>query len=182
MMISQAYKERARAIHSPTPFYPPTIYFDLDGTLANLYNYPDWLDRLLESSVTPYLECLPIGNPEELKPLLNRLKRRGVRLGVISWGAKGGTTEYTRAVKRAKIEWLNRYYPDCFEEIHVVKYGTPKKSVAKNKHSILIDDNQQCRQQWGHKTVDATDFQNILKSLSSLLLTLEPNRRNIFTA
>lgn len=181
-MLPTPYKERARAIHSPTPLAPPTIYFDLDGTLANLYNYPNWLEGLLESNVTPYLKCLPIGSPEELKPLLDRLKRRGVRLGVISWGAKGGTTEYTRAVKRAKINWLNRYYPGCFEEVHVVKYGTSKKSVAKDKRGILIDDNPHCRQQWGRKTIDATDFQNILKSLSGLLLTLEPNRRKIFTA
>lgn len=179
-MLPPAYQKAAQEIAYAT-YRPPAIYFDMDGTIADLYNYPNWLEKLLEANTTPYLNCSPIGDTEALKRLLKRLKRCGVHLGIISWGAKSGSTEYTRAIKSAKIDWLNRYYPGCFSEIHVVKYGTPKKSVAKNKYGILIDDNQSCRQQWGAKTVDATDFQNILKNLSVLLLTLEPNRNRVFT-
>mgnify|MGYP002711290302 CR=1 FL=1 len=180
-MINSAYQKRINVLMERQPHgIKPAIYFDMDGTIADLYNVPDWLAKLTTSNVTPYYEALPIGNPEELKNALEALKMRGYHLGIVSWCAKGGSKEYNQATRRAKKAWLERYYPGIFEEIHIVKYGTPKHRAV-NHSGILIDDNQEVRRKWGSRSIDATDFQNILKNLKILLDISTPNRNTIFT-
>lgn len=39
-----------------------TIYFDLDGTLVNLYNVPNWLQKIRSEDVSPYLDAEPLVN------------------------------------------------------------------------------------------------------------------------
>ena len=36
------------------------IYFDMDGTIANLYEYKDWLSHLSLESIAPYEFCKPM--------------------------------------------------------------------------------------------------------------------------
>lgn len=35
------------------------IYFDMDGTIANFYSVPNWLDYLIASDPTPYEVARP---------------------------------------------------------------------------------------------------------------------------
>ena len=37
-----------------------TIYFDMDGTIANLYGVIDWLPKLHNSDASPYMEAKPL--------------------------------------------------------------------------------------------------------------------------
>lgn len=180
-MINTAYQKRINELmeeHQATN--NAAIYFDMDGTITDLYSVPNWLNKLTTSNVTPYREALPIGNPEELKSVLERLKKCGYHLGVVSWCAKGGSKEYNQATRKAKKAWLNKYYPNIFEEVHIVKYGTPKHRTV-NCSGILVDDSQDVRKAWGARSIDATDFQNILKNLKILLDFSTPNRNTVFT-
>ena len=145
------------------------IYFDMDGTLANTYNVDNWLDKLHAEDVSPYLECEPRVNVQSFINVVRKLQAKGYTVGVISWGAMGGTREYTRAVKRAKVEWLRRYFEDLFTEIHVVKYGTSKHSVAKIKNAILVDDCAEVRHQWKGFTIDANNIKEMMGHLGRLL-------------
>ena len=36
------------------------INFDLDGTIANLYDVPNWLDYLIAEDTTPYAIAKPL--------------------------------------------------------------------------------------------------------------------------
>lgn len=162
------------------PSFPRWIYFDMDGTIADLYNVPDWLAGLQAGEVSPYLLANPIGDSQQLMNMFNRLKARGYHLGIISWGAKGGTAEYTRAVKRAKVAWLNEHYPQVFEEIHVVKHGTPKHSVVKYRFSYLVDDEANNLKQWGHRSINAKDYRNLITGLTALVKLAAPNRNEVF--
>ena len=45
------------------------IYFDMDGTVANLYDVPNWLEKLQAQDVTPYIEAKPLIDMEELKTI-----------------------------------------------------------------------------------------------------------------
>ena len=180
-MINAAYQKRINALIEYQPHNAkPAIFFDMDGTITDLYSVPNWLDKLTTSNVTPYCEALPIGNPEELKSVLKRLKECGYHLGIVSWCAKGGSREYNQATRKAKKAWLDKYYPNIFEEIHIVKYGTPKHKTV-SRSGILVDDSQDVRKAWGTRSIDATDFQNILKNLKILLDFSTPNRNTVFT-
>lgn len=127
-----------------------TIFFDLDGTIADLYGVSDWLAKLRAEDDSPYREANPLFPPYDIYLLLESMKSLGVRTGVISWGSKHASKEYNRSIRRAKIDWLKEMgLLDSFDEVHVVKYGTPKHQVIKKeRRGILIDDNEDIRAEW----------------------------------
>lgn len=138
-----------------------TIYFDLDGTIADLYGFSGWLDCLQNEQTTPYTKAGLLVDGEQFRNFLVAGKAAGVLFGVISWGAKNASKDYQKAIRRAKIEWLKKNnLLEYFSELHVVKYGTPKNRAAKNRTGVLIDDELQ---RWNvEKLVDANNFYNIL--------------------
>ena len=142
------------------------IYFDMDGTIADLYGVKNWLPNLARGNVYPYLVAKPLVDMEELNEILLQFQEKGVVIGVISWSANYGKPEYNRQVRQVKKMWIDKYLP-CVEEFHVVKYGTPKHQVRKIEDSILIDDNAEVREAWKGETIDAT--QNIIELLKELL-------------
>lgn len=124
-----------------------TFYFDMDGTIADLYGVDNWLKDLVEENTRPYDEARPLIDCERLIKAINFLKAKGYNFGIISWTAKNGSAEYNKAVRKTKKAWLNKYFPNCFTEIHIVKYGTPKHRVAKDK-GCLFDDEENNRIKW----------------------------------
>ena len=147
------------------------IYFDMDGTIADLYGYEGWLDMLHNEDTEPYEKCGVLVDVEKLSNVLNAFVSLGVTVGIISWSAMGGSKEYNRRTRKAKMEWCNSYFPGIFSEFHVVKYDTPKHHVRNIKDSILVDDNDDVRNAWKGETIDAK--KDIVKALQKLLEKLE---------
>lgn len=116
------------------------IYFDMDGTIADLYGVENWLPMLRAEDATPYRIAKPLVNITRFNVLCGLLRRQGYEIGVISWLSKESSKEYKKAVRAAKREWLKKYFPACGNEIHLVQYGTPKHSIVKAKGAILFDD------------------------------------------
>ena len=150
-----------------------TIYLDLDGTIANLYGFNDWLIYLQNEQTIPYTEAGLLVDGEQLRNFLAAGKAAGVLFGVISWGAKNASKDYQKAIRRAKIDWLKKNnLLEYFTELHIIKYGTPKNRAAKNRTGVLVDDELQ---RWNvEKLVDANTFRNILnvENLWSCLFSL----------
>lgn len=119
------------------------IYLDMDGTIANLYGEENWLEDILNGRTTPYENARRMVEENVLLGLI----KKGYTLGIISWTCKGGSKEFNKRTRLAKIEWLKKNFPNVeFEEIHVVKYGTPKHYLVKN--GILVDDEEPNRNRW----------------------------------
>lgn len=138
------------------------IYFDMDGTIADLYGVKNWLDFLLAEDTTPYSEAKPLINLNTLARLLNKLQHKGFKIGVISWTAKNGSKEYNKKVETAKLNWLNKHLKSVhFDEIYIVNYGTPKQTLGKG---ILFDDEEQNRKAWTGKAYDEKNILNVLKT------------------
>ena len=81
------------------------IYFDMDGTIANLYGVEGWLDDLNAYNPRPYAMAKPMVNMQALAHRLNNLQRAGYEVCVISWLSKTSTKEYDELVTRAKLVW-----------------------------------------------------------------------------
>ena len=147
------------------------IYFDMDGTIANLYGVENWLGELRSYNPRPYAEAEPMWNMARLSLILEAMTLSGWTIGVITWLSKDSTAEYDRAVRAAKREWLKEYgLLHIMDEIHMVKYGTPKHTTANLRHGVLVDDNQAVREAWenyGGDTIDptATDLLDCLENL-----------------
>lgn len=125
-----------------------TIYFDMDGTIANLYGVENWLDYLINEKTVPYDIASPMVDLEKLAVILEGLRAVGVRIGIISWLSKNSSNFYKKLVTKAKKEWLKKNFPVTFDETHFVKYGTRKDYVAKDKDGILFDDDERVREKW----------------------------------
>ena len=61
------------------------IYFDMDGTIADLYGVENWLAYLIAEDVKPYADAGVLVNMNSLARVLNRLQRKGYEIGIISW-------------------------------------------------------------------------------------------------
>lgn len=143
-----------------------TIWFDMDGTIADLYGVENWLPMLRASDPTPYLTAKPLPHMATLARVLNRLQRKGYEIGVISWLSKTGSPAYDAKVTAAKYAWLAKHLPSVdFDEIHVVPYGTPKQVFCRTPQDILFDDEKPNRDNW---TGVAHDVNNIIRTLCGL--------------
>ena len=149
------------------------IYFDMDGTVADLYNYPNWETMLNNSIVEPYSNAAPLVDMNALNDILNKFVAIGFVIGVISWSAMHGSKEYNKETRKAKRAWIKANMPSV-SEFHVVKYGTAKHTVAKIRGSVLVDDNAQVRKAWEqyteeNYTIDASNPAKLLENLKNLL-------------
>ena len=148
------------------------IYFDMDGTIADLYAVDGWLNALRNYQPFPYLEAAPMCDMFKLVKVLNMLKAEGYTIGVITWLSKESTKEYDKEVRATKRLWLEAHgLWACMDEVHMVKYGTPKHRVAQIRQGILIDDNSDVRKAWenhGGETIDPTSV-NILEVLANMV-------------
>ncbi len=143
-----------------------TIFFDMDGTIADLYGVDNWLDYLIASDTLPYAVAKPLLKLNSLARVLNRLQREGYRIGVISWLSKSGTEEYNNAVTETKKNWLKKHLASVhFDEINIVKYGTPKQMFARTENDILFDDEEKNRNNWTGKAFDVNAILEILKGI-----------------
>lgn len=125
------------------------ICFDMDGTIADFYAVPNWLEKLRAEDSSPYVEAEPMVDMEELANVLTALISRGWEIRVISWLSKDGSPTYNAAVRKAKREWLEKYnFP--VNKVHLVAYGTTKANCVRKQanFAILIDDNQKVRDGW----------------------------------
>ena len=139
------------------------IWFDMDGTIADLYGVNGWLDMLLNENARPYEIAKPLVNMRELARVLNRLIEKGWEIGVISWLAKNGTNDYNKKVANAKMKWLARHLKSVkFAKIDIVEYGTPKQI---NRNGILFDDEKQNRESWLGVAYNVDNIIQVLKEL-----------------
>ena len=141
-----------------------TIYFDMDGTIADLYGQKNWLADLIAEKPDPYKNAKPMVNMNRLARKLNSLQRAGYKVGIISWLSKSGTVEYNEVVTVAKRQWLAKHLASVhFDEIHIVAYGTPKETLGTG---ILFDDELRNRENWGEGAYLPEEIFEILGELA----------------
>lgn len=142
------------------------IYFDMDGTIANLYGVENWLEKIINEDASLYIEALPLLKLNVLARLLNNLQKKGWTIGIVSWLAKNSSENYDIEVTKAKTNWLNSHLASVkFDEINIVPYGTPKEEVVNFPNGILFDDEIQNRENWIGKAFDETEILTVLKAL-----------------
>ena len=141
------------------------IWFDMDGTIADLYGVLGWLEAIIARDTRPYTEAKGIGNLALIARLLNKAQANGHEIGIISWTAKNGTAEYNEAVAEAKKAWLGRHLRSvAWDEIKVVAYGTDKKVATGG--GILFDDEKPNRDNWGKGAYEPAEIIEVLKALA----------------
>lgn len=137
-----------------TAKFTPAIFLDMDGSIANLYGVKGWLEALQGENPMPYAEAQPMCDMAALRQVLEELKAQNYIIGIISWSSKTGSKEFHKAIRAAKIAWLQRYnLLDVCSCIHIPRYGASKSAIARrhttlSPSTILIDDEARNRADW----------------------------------
>lgn len=139
------------------------IWFDMDGTITDLYGVENWLPKLLAEDESPYEVAEPLINMQVLARTLNRLRHNGYTVNIVSWLSKGGSASYNEKVTEAKKNWLKKHLKSVqFDTIDILEYGIPKEN---GRNGILFDDEEKNRKNWNGIAYNAD---KILETLHSL--------------
>ena len=147
-----------------------TLWFDMDGTIADLYGVNGWLSYLKNEDVLPYKKASLLYEKKELIELLQEVKNHGYDIGIISWTSKNGSLDYSNRVRKAKIEWLNENgLLNLFDKILIENYGVNKSAACqKYGYGVLVDDEKNNLNSWTNGlTIDANE--NIIKNIKKVL-------------
>lgn len=143
-----------------------TIYFDMDGTIANFFGVKGWKNSIDREETTPYEIAEPLYNREEMDAVMTELKNRGYKIGIITYVAYGATKEYADRIRKAKRNWLNKNFPYA-TEIHMTDHKTPKHYTAKD-NGILVDDCKENRDRWNKGATINAYRADLVKELRKL--------------
>ena len=142
------------------------IWFDMDGTITDLYGVDNWLDKLQAADESPYMNAPVMLNMNTLARYLNRARELGYQIGIISWLSKVSSTEYDMKVTAAKKKWLsNHLHSVAWDFIHIVPYGTPKSTFIVTKEDILFDDEKPNRDNWNGVACQPSQIMSVLRAL-----------------
>lgn len=141
------------------------IWFDMDGTIADLYGVDGWLEMLIAEDATPYIIAKPLINLNILTALMLKAQQKGFEICILSALAKNSTAEYDEKVKIAKTNWLKQYFTNVnFNEICFVPYSFIKNNVNSG-NDILFDDENRHLSTW---TGTAFHANQILETLQAI--------------
>lgn len=125
------------------------IFFDMDGTIADLYNEENWLTRLQNEQKGLFRNLKPMHDKDKLTKIFNDLVELGFEIEVITWTPKNASQDYIEIVEKEKKEWTQEHFP-IIKNIHCLNYGVPKQKAKykKAKLEILVDDNLEIVEMW----------------------------------
>lgn len=142
------------------------IWFDMDGTIADLYGVENWLEMLIAHDETPYAIAKPIVNLSLLARLMNKIQKEGFEICIVSALAKDSTAEYDERVRNAKIKWLANHLKSVhFDEIRFVPYWYTKNDVNTGA-DVLFDDEERHLEKWTGTAVHASKMIETLKAIA----------------
>lgn len=142
-----------------------TIWFDMDGTIVDLYGVEGWLDKIHAEDVSLFDLAKPYIEIALFEKMVQRVQAKGYKVGIISWTPMGTSVHYNEAVAYAKRNYLKKNFPTIqFDEINIIAYGTPKSSVAK-ENDILFDDEEKNRTEWKGQAYTEKEIFKVLKNI-----------------
>ena len=147
------------------------IYFDMDGTVYDLYGMENWLEMLRNEEKGAFTLGNALVDMVALKEVCLRLIAKGYQIGIITWLPMGASLEYCEICTKEKREWAENNMP-YISEFYALEYGVPKQYAPARRAAEmwLVDDNKEVREMWvtekQRKAIDATE--NIINALVAL--------------
>lgn len=146
------------------------ICFDLDGTIYDLYNVPNWLHYFENEKTGIFTIGETLIDTVFLGKLCNMLHEQGHKTQIITWLPRDASKEYEKACTIEKMNWIKKHMP-YIQTVSIVPYGTPKHKVAKRtKQMVLFDDNKEVRREWNTPFMRMSfDEKRIIPTLATFL-------------
>lgn len=142
------------------------LFFDMDGTLANFYGVPNWLECLMQEDATPYKVAERLAWTENLDRLLSLAQAQGHTVNILSWLSKSGSNEFMEEITLAKKEWLTINFPSvCWNSISCIAYGVRKADWKTQETDMLFDDELPNLEAWGNGAFHPSQMVKVLENL-----------------
>ena len=155
------------------------VFFDLDGTLFNLYGKTNWLEMLRTEQAGAFIgSFLPEIDLCEFYQTIERLSIYGIQFAVISWLPMQASPEYEEICREEKNNWILENLP-FVSEVSIVPYGIPKQDciIKRAQRMILLDDNKEICETWEtakqRKAIQITKDWTVVHALKNLLEEFE---------
>ena len=156
-----------------------TIWFDMDGTIYELYRIPNWLERVREMDTSVFSDGFPRNDYDRIDIAVEALIEQGWQVGVITWAPKGATMDEINEVSEVKFNWLCKFFPALANgKFACIPYGESKAQFLIDMGeartlNILVDDNKYVRADWRKhgeqfKTINAT--RSFVRELEGLVM------------
>jgi len=128
------------------------FYFDMDGTIADLYNVEGWLADILSEQEGLFDNLFPLVDEEQFGNLCEALESQGHTFGIITWLPNGCSAKYAEIVREEKYQWARRFFGTYIQYFTFVAlpYGTPKQKalIHRSQKAVLFDDNHEVIELW----------------------------------
>lgn len=123
------------------------IFFDMDGTVADLYNFDGWLEAL-KCDTSIFRELSPLVDMTALIGFMKEMWGH-TEFGIITWTPMEASYKFHQECAEDKIRWIQTHmaYITTFTAL---PYGTPKQDIGLDMEdiNILIDDNPEIINTW----------------------------------
>jgi hypothetical protein len=154
------------------------IIFDMDGTIADLYNTDNWSERLDNGDATVYADAKPMVNMPEFHSLLNALRIAGYKVIILSWLSKNDNPDFHKRIITEKKNWIKKYNIPV-DDIIITKYGVNKHDTIINKFSstdiTIFDDDITVRASFSENNAVDPQKTNINQFLRVMLSNIDFN-------
>ena len=132
-----------------------TVWFDMDGTIADLYGVDNWLEQIKTDNEKPFVIAKPLVDTTALEELMNGIQRKGHKIGIVTCLVGGATKNFNKKVIKAKKNWLEQNLKNVkFDKIVFLEYEDVKNQVNDGT-DILFDDEDRHLEKWTGKAVKA---------------------------
>lgn len=148
------------------------IFFDMDGTIADLYGQSDWLKCILNKDTKPYDNAQPMVDMKQFNKKCRELKKMGYTVNIISWLCKGQDEEYYQRIDKSKREWLKKHLDFSLDKVYIIPYGKDKSQFKITPQDVLFDDENNNINTWRENGILLDKVNNneiILTKLDELL-------------
>ena len=128
------------------------VYFDMDGTLADLYGVANVFKRLDTLDANVYSEAKPI---DTYINMLKEFHNMGYKVVILSCLGMISDKQFDRDTVRNKGLWLDKYVGREYIDERIYIPNTKHKEQYIRDYGILVDDDDRVLMNWNYDRIKA---------------------------
>lgn len=138
------------------------VYFDMDGTLVDLYGVTNVFKRLDDLDASVYSEAKPINKYIDM---LKEFKSMGYKVIILSCLGMVSSKEFDKETIINKGKWLDTYVGKEYidERIYIPNTKNKFKYTSMYGKGILVDDDVRVLNNWYYDRIHAINNNKAIK-------------------
>lgn len=136
------------------------VYFDMDGTIADLYGVENVFKRLDALDASVYLEAEPI---QEYIQMIRDFHHMGYEVNILSCLGMISEEVFDKNTKENKDKWLDKYVGCEYINKRIYIPNTKHKEEYIDAIGILVDDDERVLVNWPYDRIRAIPKNKAIK-------------------